>query len=881
MKSLLHPLVASHSRSDGNLRMTRLATALALALGLCATAAAWLWQQEDARIRASARFEQQAERIEANVKHHLNLPFIGLKGAAGVYAASVSVESAEFRAFVESSNVGLDYPGIWGFGFVERVRNRDVDAFVAARRRDGSPDFSVKARGTGADLFIIKFLEPAEPNQAALGLNLASDPVRMQAIERAIKTGEATLSGRVQLLQDDRQRPAFVFFLPIYRQASQHATVQQRQANLVGVLLAPVVVEEIMAEVTASMNGQTRLSVHDSEDGTAATPANVLFELGEVSSLAKSARPSAGDAKPMFETSRVVVIGGRPLTLHMGTTAAFEAQQGQSAPWLLGLAGTLLSSLLALTIWLLGSGRARALNVAQQMTLDLEHERLRLHNIVEGTNVGTWVWHVQTGALQLDDRWAQMMGYGPVELGVQQISDWRNRLHSDEAQTVTDALKRHFRGESEYFECEHRIRHRDGHWVWVLDRGKVSAWTAEGQPSLMSGIHMDISERQAAQMALRTSEENFRQLFESSLHGILQAMPNGSIQYANPAACRLFGLTQDEIRQRGRAGLVDPHDSRLHILVAQAMLSGQGRGEVMMNRGDGSQFECELSLTSYQTPDGESRNNLFLRDVTKRKRAEAEIHALNAQLEGKVVQRTAALESANQELEAFSYSVAHDLRAPLRSIDGFTHLLEKTIALETAERARHYLQRIRAGVRQMGELTDGLLLLAHVSRTQLKNDATDLGALAIDALQACREQDTGRRVKVNIQASLTAMGDRVLLKQVMENLIGNAWKFTEHAAEAEIWMGQAAKEGTGMATFYVRDNGAGFDMAYVEKLFGTFQRLHSPGEFSGTGIGLATVQRIVARHGGRIWAHGAVGEGATFFFTLPAAAAVTAAAGPA
>ena len=290
------------------------------------------------------------------------------------------------------------------------------------------------------------------------------------------------------------------------------------------------------------------------------------------------------------------------------------------------------------------------------MTADLARERQRLLNIVEGSHVGKWVWQVPTGTLQLDERWATMMGYDLVELGTRQISDWYNRLHLDEVQTASAALKRHFRGESEYFECEHRIRHRDGRWVWVLDREKVSAWTTEGRPALMSGTHMDISDPQAAQLALRTSKENFRQLFESSLHGILQTTPNGSIEYANPAACRMFRLTQDQIRQQGRDGLVNPHDSRLHILVAQALLSGQGRGEVTINRGDGSHFECELSLTSYLTPDGEPRDNLFLCDVTQRKRAEAKIHALNAQFEDKVRQRTAELGSANQELEAFSYS---------------------------------------------------------------------------------------------------------------------------------------------------------------------------------------------------------------------------------
>ncbi len=849
---------------DGNVGMTRLTTAIALVAGLGVTAAALLWQQQDLKAQDKNRFEQQVERIEADVKQHLNLPFVGLKGAAGVYAASIRVERAEFRAFVESSNAAVEYPGIRGFGFIERVSSGAVERFVAAQQRDGSPGFTVKNRGTSSDVYIIKFMEPAASNQAALGLNLADDPVRMQAIKHAINTGKATLSGRIELVQDDRQRPGFVFLLPIYRQRLPPDTLLQRQAELRGILLAPVVVEEIMAEVAARTGGQIRLAVYDSADDSGATPENLLFEHGGI-------LPLANDAAPMFETSRVVVVGGRPLTLRMGTTAAFETRQGILAPWLLGVSGSMLSGLLALTIWLLGSGRARALGMARRITADLAHERQRLHDIVEGTNVATWVWHVQTGQLQLDERWASMMGYDLAQLSPQQISDWSNRLHPEDVNAATATLKRHFRGETEYFECEHRIRHRDGSWVWVLDRGKVSIWTSAGKPSLMSGTHMDISDRQAVQMALRTSEENFRQLFESSLHGILQAMPNGSIQYANQAACQLLRLTQDEIRQRGRAGLVDRHDSRFHILLAQAMLSGHARGEVTMNRGDGSHFECELSLTNYLTPGGKACNNLFLRDVTKRKRAEAEINNLNAQLEDKVRQRTAELESANKELEAFSYSVAHDLRAPLRSIDGFSHLLEKTIASETAERSRHYMQRIRAGVRQMGELTDGLLSLAQLSRTRLKSEPVNLSVMAAAVLQACGEREDARVVKINLEPGLSAMGDRALLRQVMENLIGNAWKFTAHTAGAEIWIGQLSEENSDITTFYVRDNGAGFDMAYVEKLFGTFQRLHSPGEFSGTGIGLATTHRIVTRHGGLIWAQGAVGEGATFFFSLPAA----------
>jgi two-component system NtrC family sensor kinase len=228
----------------------------------------------------------------------------------------------------------------------------------------------------------------------------------------------------------------------------------------------------------------------------------------------------------------------------------------------------------------------------------------------------------------------------------------------------------------------------------------------------------------------------------------------------------------------------------------------------------------------------------------------------------------AALRQSNTELEAFSYSLAHDLRSPLNTIDGFSHLLQKAVGGEAAERSRHYLTRIREGVKQMGDLTDGLLMLAQVSRANLKTETVDLTAIAERVRSDCQKRNTARDVKVHIAPGLSAAGDFALLRQVMENLFSNAWKFTAHAAAPEIWIGALApgKEST---VFFVRDNGVGFDMTYADKLFGTFQRLHSPGEFAGMGIGLASSHRIISRHGGRIWAEGAVGQGATFFFTIP------------
>ncbi|MDB5963590.1 MAG: domain S-box protein, partial [Polaromonas sp.] len=228
----------------------------------------------------------------------------------------------------------------------------------------------------------------------------------------------------------------------------------------------------------------------------------------------------------------------------------------------------------------------------------------------------------------------------------------------------------------------------------------------------------------------------------------------------------------------------------------------------------------------------------------------------------------AALRLSNQELEAFSYSVSHDLRSPLNTIDGFSRLLAKQLAGETAAKGLHYLSRIQAGVAQMGKLIEDLLSLAQVSRMQLRHEAVDLSALSRQILGEWQGRHPERTVRSEVESGLLAQGDARLLKVVMENLLANAWKFTSQKADALIQVGKQLDAG-GQPVFFVRDNGAGFDMAYSSKLFIAFQRLHTQEEFPGTGVGLATVSRVIGRHAGRLWAEASPGAGATFFFTLP------------
>jgi PAS domain S-box-containing protein len=387
-----------------------------------------------------------------------------------------------------------------------------------------------------------------------------------------------------------------------------------------------------------------------------------------------------------------------------------------------------------------------------------------------------------------------------------------------------------------------------------------------GEHSFQKSYYPQLNQRivllERAERALRESEEFHRATLNNISDAVFLTDADANIGFVCANVHLIFGWMDFEIMTMGNLStLVGPNE----IFPQELVNVGHAKNvEWTITDKNG---QIHFLLVNMTRVDIRGQSYMYVcRDISDRKMAEEKIRSLNEELEQRVLQRTSQLEAVNRELESFAYTVSHDLRAPLRNILGFSSILSEDHADKLETNARDYLNRIQGNCKRMEQLIDAILRLSRFSRIQIKYEIVNMSEMAAEIIEHLKRENPDRKVDVSIMSGMVVKGDAVLLRAALENLLGNAWKFTSHKEDAQIEFGVRTFDNE--PVFYVQDNGAGFDMAYAEKLFGAFQRLHRDEEFPGIGIGLATVQRIINRHGGSIWAQGAVDKGATFYFKL-------------
>lgn len=500
-----------------------------------------------------------------------------------------------------------------------------------------------------------------------------------------------------------------------------------------------------------------------------------------------------------------------------------------------------------------------------QAELSMRESKIQLNLATEASGVGIWEWDINTNQIHWDNQMFYLYGLPPTPDGMVDYSVWRKSVLPEEIVEQERQLQELVQGRGGARREFHIQRANDGE-CRCLQAVEVVRTNEAGEPKWILGTNLDITSQTRANTELRESEERFRTYIEQATEGLFVHNLTGRILDVNKQACTSLGYTREELRSlsmKDLAEFFDLAESQKVWLTIQpdhpiTVIANQ-------RRKDGTLLPVEIQTSCFDIK-GERNYMWMVRDITERKRGEAEIQRLNAELEQRVLERTAELAAANRELEAFSYSVSHDLRAPLRSIDGFSRILLEDYQDKLDAEGKESLQRICAACQRMAQLINDLLQLSRYTRQEMSREPVDLSALAHALANELQKQDLVRQVEFVIEPGLTALADPRLIRVVLGNLMDNAWKFTGKQGAARIEFGRTTHSGT--TVFFVRDNGAGFDMTYVDKLFGTFQRLHSVQDFPGTGIGLASVQRILRRHGGEIWAEGKTGQGATFYFTL-------------
>jgi PAS domain S-box-containing protein len=621
---------------------TTTAVLVAGAVLLLTLGATWLaWERVgdyDARV-LRAEIDYRARDVERRIARRMNAYEHVLRGAAGLFANSEGVSRTEFRDYVAALQLQEHYPGIQGLGFALVVPAHDVARHTRLVQQDGFREYAIQPPGPRDPYTSIVFLEPFEGrNLRAFGYDMFSEPVRREAMERALAEGRPALSGKVTLVQEtgvDVQL-GVLLYLPVFRKGAIGPGPADVSQRVLGWVYMPFRMNDLAVAVLGERGPDVATAIYDGDEPTSA---GLLYD----SEKASGGRTPALDH---LLARRTFLLAGRPWTVVLQSLPPLEGRFATRARPVVAFGGLALSLLLAGLVWTLASGQGRAVRIARGMNFELRkagealrESETRLHLAVRGADLGIWDWDIPSGRVTFNDRWAEMLGYplGEIEPNV---SSWERLIHPDDASRVRPVLEAHLRGETPFYTAEHRLRHKDGHWVWVLDSGLVVDRTPDGSPLRAAGTHLDITERRQAEVDLAEVHEQLRRHVTNTPLAVVEWDGEYRVTRFSGRAEEMFGWAAGEVlgKRIDEVPWVPEADWPLVRAVMDDMSGGTRANNVSRNhnrRKDGSIIYCEWYNSSFRGDDGRLASVFSLvQDVTARTAAESALHASEARYRG-------------------------------------------------------------------------------------------------------------------------------------------------------------------------------------------------------------------------------------------------------
>lgn len=846
------------------------------AISIAATFAAWnVANQEAVRLSETEfRFEvrQAVRRIEQRMATYEG----AARSAQAYLLGSIKVRREDFRLFVASLRLQEEFPGIQGVALVELVPPRRLGEHVAAMQRQGFPDYKVIPTGERPVYSSIIQIEPfAGLNLRALGFDMLAEPNRRAAMERARDTGFAAASGKVRLIQENGKdvQSGLVMYMPVYQRGMPTATLAQRRRSLIGWIGAPFRMNDLMAGLGGERSGDIMLSVYD---GTAVSEQARLYSSRSLG--------SPRILSPRFRTLQHISVAGRPWTLDIESSQAFEQRINTDRPRLIASIGSVLSIVISLLVWLLASGRRRALSLATKMTHQLSESEFRWKYALEGAGDGVWDWNIVTGEVIYSEQWKNMLGYKNEEIGNTSL-EWERLLHPDD-KIGTNTIMRDYLGSTDgTLQAEFRMCCKDGSWKWIMTRATAVSRDADGKPLRIIGTHTDISRSKENERALRDANAQLKEeqhrvevILRHSHDAFVAVLPDGRIRDWNAKAEQLFGWTAEEAIGRDLAVMIIPeqfrprHNAGFGRFV-ETRKAGGNVVELEALHRTGRRVPVELAFAGI--PEASSYVvTAFIRDISERKAAQR-----------RDAERSEALEEARnalhhaQKLEAIGKltgGVAHDFNNVLQVVTGNLALLQMHARDDAGMQKR--LDSIKSAVQRGAKLSSQLLAFAR--RQPLQPVAVNVVRL-LKNMEELLQRALGETVALSISSQGDPWNTQVdpgQFENLILNLAINARDAMPTGGELAIRLRNVASaedqphrlhgivEGE-YIFISVTDTGTGMSPEVMAQAFEPFFTTKPIGQ--GTGLGLSMAYGMVKQSGGHIDISSKLGVGTTVTICLP------------